>query len=84
MTVADVTAAASRQVVSFTSSYDGSTQEAEIQVPDGYTGGAHPVGAAVALENLKIIEEREAADRAAGAAAGGARHTVQRRPIGIP
>jgi 4-aminobutyrate--pyruvate transaminase len=24
----------------------------------GYTGGGHPVGAAVALENLKIIEER--------------------------
>lgn len=24
----------------------------------GYTGGAHPVGAAVALENLNIIEER--------------------------
>ena len=25
----------------------------------GFTSGAHPVGAAVALENLKIIEERE-------------------------
>jgi 4-aminobutyrate--pyruvate transaminase len=35
----------------------------------GYTGGAHPVGAAVALENLKIIEER---DLVANAAARGA------------
>ncbi|MAD95317.1 MAG: aspartate aminotransferase family protein [Rhodobacteraceae bacterium] len=25
----------------------------------GYTGGGHPVGAAVALENIKIIEERD-------------------------
>ncbi|KIN63602.1 Aminotransferase [Sulfitobacter noctilucicola] len=34
----------------------------------GYTGGGHPVGAAVALENLKIIEER---DLVANAAARG-------------
>ena len=25
----------------------------------GFTGAAHPVGAAIALENLKIIEERD-------------------------
>lgn len=31
----------------------------------GYTGGAHPVGAAVALENLKIIEERNLVENAA-------------------
>ncbi|MBL4614938.1 MAG: aspartate aminotransferase family protein [Magnetovibrio sp.] len=31
----------------------------------GYTGGAHPVGAAVALENLKIIEERDLVAHAA-------------------
>ena len=31
----------------------------------GYTSGAHPVGAAVALENLKIIEERELVAHAA-------------------
>jgi 4-aminobutyrate--pyruvate transaminase len=31
----------------------------------GYTGGAHPVGAAVALENLKIIEERDLVANAA-------------------
>jgi 4-aminobutyrate--pyruvate transaminase len=40
----------------------------------GYTGGAHPVGAAVALENLKIIEERDlvanAAERGAELQAG--------------
>ena len=40
----------------------------------GYTGGAHPVGAAVALENLKIIEEKElvanAAERGAELQAG--------------
>ena len=36
---ADVTAAATRLVIQFTSSYDGSTQEAEIQVPDGYAPG---------------------------------------------
>ncbi len=40
----------------------------------GYTGGGHPVGAAVALENLKIIEERElvanAAERGAELQAG--------------
>ncbi|MFK7835929.1 MAG: aspartate aminotransferase family protein [Sulfitobacter sp.] len=35
----------------------------------GYTGGGHPVGAAVALENIKIIEER---DLVANAAARGA------------
>lgn len=34
----------------------------------GYTGGGHPVGAAVALENIKIIEER---DLVANAAARG-------------
>ncbi|MCK0150166.1 aspartate aminotransferase family protein [Marivita sp. S6314] len=31
----------------------------------GYTGGAHPVGAAVALENLAIIEERDLVSNAA-------------------
>ena len=31
----------------------------------GYTGAAHPVGAAVALENLKIIEERNLVENAA-------------------
>lgn len=31
----------------------------------GFTGGAHPVGAAVALENLKIIEERNLVGHAA-------------------
>lgn len=31
----------------------------------GYTGGAHPVGAAVALENLRIIEERDLVGNAA-------------------
>lgn len=31
----------------------------------GYTGGAHPVGAAVALENIKIIEERNLVQNAA-------------------
>ena len=31
----------------------------------GYTGGGHPVGAAVALENIKIIEERELVANAA-------------------
>lgn len=31
----------------------------------GFTGGAHPVGAAVALENLKIIEERDLVAHAA-------------------
>ncbi|AEI94137.1 aspartate aminotransferase family protein [Roseobacter litoralis] len=40
----------------------------------GYTGSAHPVGAAVALENLKIIEERDlvgnAAERGAQLQAG--------------
>ena len=40
----------------------------------GYTGGAHPVGAAVALENLRIIEEKElvanAAERGAELQAG--------------
>ena len=35
----------------------------------GFTGGAHPVGAAVALENIRIIEER---DLVANAAARGA------------
>ena len=35
----------------------------------GYTGGGHPVGAAVALENIKVIEER---DLVANAAARGA------------
>ena len=35
----------------------------------GYTAGGHPVGAAVALENIKIIEER---DLVANAAARGA------------
>ncbi len=35
----------------------------------GYTGGGHPVGATVALENIKIIEER---DLVANAAARGA------------
>ncbi|MFY9210507.1 MAG: aspartate aminotransferase family protein [Aestuariivita sp.] len=45
----------------------------------GYTGGGHPVGAAVALENLKIIEERElvanAAERGAELQAGLAKLT---------
>ena len=40
----------------------------------GYTGGGHPVGAAVALENIKIIEESgliaNAADRGAELQAG--------------
>ena len=40
----------------------------------GYTAGGHPVGAAVALENLKIIEERDlvtnAAERGAELQAG--------------
>ncbi|MFP7671833.1 aspartate aminotransferase family protein [Marivita sp. S0852] len=40
----------------------------------GYTAGAHPVGAAVALENLKIIQERDlvinAAERGAELQAG--------------
>ena len=40
----------------------------------GYTGGGHPVGAAVALENIKIIEERDlvanAAERGAELQAG--------------
>ena len=40
----------------------------------GFTGGGHPVGAAVALENLKIIEERDlvanAAERGAELQAG--------------
>lgn len=40
----------------------------------GFTGGGHPVGAAVALENIKIIEERElivnAAERGAELQAG--------------
>src|SRR6056297_3168571 len=40
----------------------------------GYTGGAHPVGAAVALENLRISEEKElvanAAERGAELQAG--------------
>lgn len=36
--VADASIAATRMVISFTSPYDGSTQEAEIQIPDGYTG----------------------------------------------
>jgi len=31
----------------------------------GYTGAAHPVGAAIALENLKIIEERDLVGNAA-------------------
>lgn len=31
----------------------------------GYTGGGHPVGAAVALENIAIIEERGLVDHAA-------------------
>ena len=31
----------------------------------GFTGGAHPVGAAVALENIKIIEERQLVQNAA-------------------
>jgi len=31
----------------------------------GFTGGGHPVGAAVALENLKIIEERDLVSHAA-------------------
>jgi 4-aminobutyrate--pyruvate transaminase len=31
----------------------------------GFTGGAHPVGAAIALENLKIIEERDLVAHAA-------------------
>ena len=31
----------------------------------GYTGGGHPVGAAVALENISIIEERGLVDHAA-------------------
>src|SRR5690606_36990822 len=31
----------------------------------GYTAGAHPVGAAVALENINIIEERELVRNAA-------------------
>jgi hypothetical protein len=35
---ADAAATAARSVISFANSYDGSTQEAEIQVPDGYTG----------------------------------------------
>ncbi|AVL54691.1 aspartate aminotransferase family protein [Roseobacter denitrificans] len=43
----------------------------------GYTASAHPVGAAVALENLKIIEERDlvgnAAERGAELQAGLAR-----------
>lgn len=29
----------------------------------GFTGGGHPVGAAVALENLKIIEERDLVEK---------------------
>lgn len=45
----------------------------------GYTGGAHPVGAAVALENIKIIEERDlvsnAAERGAELQAGLAKFT---------
>jgi uncharacterized protein YegP (UPF0339 family)/dienelactone hydrolase len=36
---ADVAITATRMVVQFTNSYDGSTQEAEIQVPDGYNSG---------------------------------------------
>lgn len=40
----------------------------------GFTGGGHPVGAAVALENIKIIEERDlvanAAERGAELQAG--------------
>jgi len=40
----------------------------------GFTGGGHPVGAAVALENIKIIEERDlianAAERGAELLAG--------------
>ncbi len=35
----------------------------------GFTGAAHPVGAAVALENLKIIEERNLVEHAAGVGA---------------
>ena len=31
----------------------------------GYTGGGHPVGAAVALENIQIIEERGLVEKAA-------------------
>lgn len=31
----------------------------------GYTGGGHPVGAAIAIENIKIIEERELVANAA-------------------
>jgi 4-aminobutyrate--pyruvate transaminase len=49
----------------------------------GYTGGGHPVGAAVALENIKIIEERDlvanAAERGTELQAGRARfagHTL--------
>jgi 4-aminobutyrate--pyruvate transaminase len=30
----------------------------------GYTGGGHPVGAAIALENIKIIEERNLVENA--------------------
>ena len=45
----------------------------------GYTGGGHPVGAAVALENIKIIEERDlvvnAAERGAELQAGLAKLT---------
>ncbi|MGD9861618.1 MAG: aspartate aminotransferase family protein [Pseudodonghicola sp.] len=35
----------------------------------GFTGGAHPVGAAVALENIKIIEERDLVGNAAAVGA---------------
>lgn len=35
----------------------------------GFTGGGHPVAAAVALENLKIIEERGLVDHARGVGA---------------
>ncbi|MCY3982593.1 MAG: aspartate aminotransferase family protein [Roseovarius sp.] len=31
----------------------------------GFTGGSHPVGAAVAIENLKIIQERDLVENAA-------------------
>ena len=40
-----------------------------ITISHGFTGGAHPVGAAIALENIAIIEER---DLVANAAARGA------------
>jgi 4-aminobutyrate--pyruvate transaminase len=58
----------------------------------GYTGGGHPVGAAVALENIRIIEERDlvanAAERGTELQAGLARfvdHTLvgEARGVGL-